>query len=140
MSCAIALALALLAAPEAGAVAATTVPAATARAPLATEPMYADIVRRATALGADLSTPEQVAAKQAFDAKVAEVRAAADEDLPEAIGFVKTSAAKMDRLIGAILKLSREGRRNLVAEPLDMRALLGNVLASLHQQARASGA
>ena len=70
----------------------------------------------------------------------AEVWAAADEDLPEAIGFVKTSAAKMDRLIGAILKLSREGRRNLVAEPLDMRALLGNVLASLRQQARAAGA
>jgi hypothetical protein len=53
MSCAIALALALLAAPEAGAAATTTVPAAVRTAPLAAEPMYADIIRRATALRAE---------------------------------------------------------------------------------------
>lgn len=78
-------------------------------------------------------------ASQGEDAP-AEVRVAADEDLPEAIGFIKASTAKMDRLIGAILKLSREGRRTLTAEPLDMRELLGNVLASLRQQAQAAGA
>lgn len=55
MSCAIALTLALLAAPDAGAVAAANASsnasaAVSARAPLASEPMYADIVRRATAL------------------------------------------------------------------------------------------
>jgi signal transduction histidine kinase len=35
------------------------------------------------------------------------------EDVPEAIGFIRASTEKMDRLINAILKLSREGRRNL---------------------------
>ena len=41
----------------------------------------------------------------------ADVRTASDEDLPEAIRFIQTSTAKMDRLINAILRLSREGRR-----------------------------
>ena len=38
------------------------------------------------------------------------------EDLPEAIGFIRTSTEKMDRLINAILRLSREGRRVLAPE------------------------
>ncbi len=40
----------------------------------------------------------------------------AEEDLPEAIRFIQTSTAKMDRLITAILRLSREGRRVLTPE------------------------
>ncbi len=65
---------------------------------------------------------------------------AAHEDIPESIGFIKTSAAKMDRLIGAILKLSREGRRVLSAEPVAMRPLLEGIAASLQHQADARGA
>jgi hypothetical protein len=56
MSCAIALALTLLAAPEAAAAApvAVAAPAAsTVTANLAREPMYADIIRRATTLNAE---------------------------------------------------------------------------------------
>ena len=49
---------------------------------------------------------------------------AAREDLPEAIGFIRTSTQKMDRLINAILRLSREGRRPITPEKLDMTALL----------------
>jgi len=45
------------------------------------------------------------------------------EDLPEAIGFIRTSTQKMDRLINAILRLSREGRRAITPEKLDMGAL-----------------
>ena len=56
---------------------------------------------------------------------------AAREDLPEAIGFIRTSTAKMDRLINAILKLSREGRRVLAPEQLDMTALVGGIRDSL---------
>ncbi|RZI39179.1 histidine kinase, partial [Herbaspirillum sp. HC18] len=33
------------------------------------------------------------------------------EDFSEALGFIKSSIAKMDRLISAILNLTREGRR-----------------------------
>jgi signal transduction histidine kinase len=40
-----------------------------------------------------------------------DARTAAFEDFPEAIGFIRSSTRKMDGLINAILKLSREGRR-----------------------------
>ncbi|HMI20370.1 MAG TPA: CHASE3 domain-containing protein [Sphingomonas sp.] len=56
-----------------------------------------------------------------------DARIAAREDLPEAIGFIRTSTNKMDRLINAILRLSREGRRPIAPERLDMSALFQNV-------------
>ena len=62
------------------------------------------------------------------------------EDMPEAIGFIRASTEKMDRLINAILKLSREGRRNLSPETLDMTAMTQNIADSVHHQTDASGA
>lgn len=59
---------------------------------------------------------------------------AANADLPEAIGFVRASTGKMDRLINAILKLSREGRRELRPEPIDLHALFSAVAASVQHQ------
>ena len=46
----------------------------------------------------------------------------------------------MDRLINAILRLSREGRRNLSPEPVAMATLVGGIIASLKQQTDARGA
>jgi signal transduction histidine kinase len=57
------------------------------------------------------------------------------EDVPEALGFIKTSTSKMDRLISAILKLSREGRRNLTPEPIAMKKLLEGIAATLKHRA-----
>jgi signal transduction histidine kinase len=68
------------------------------------------------------------------------VRTASEEDLPEAIRFIQTSTAKMDRLINAILRLSREGRRVLTPESLDMKALLANVIDSVRHQASVADA
>ncbi len=65
---------------------------------------------------------------------------AVDEDLPEALGFIRTSTEKMDRLINSILELSRQGRRTLKPEMLDMEQLVGNIVASLHQRAEEAGA
>ena len=65
----------------------------------------------------------------------AEVAAAANDDIPEAIRFIKASTAKMDRLIGAILRLSREGRRVLTPERLDMRQVLEGIADTLQHQA-----
>ena len=62
------------------------------------------------------------------------------QDFDEAITFIKASIAKMDRLINAILKLSREGRREFRREAVDMNVLLGSVSASLAHQADAAGA
>ncbi len=69
-----------------------------------------------------------------------DVRLASTEDLPEAIRFIQTSTSKMDRLITAILRLSREGRRVLAPERLDMVALVGGVFDSVRHQADQAGA
>lgn len=54
-------------------------------------------------------------------------KAAISSDLPESIGFIRTSTQKMDGLIKAILKLSREGQRVLSPERID----LGNFFDSI---------
>jgi signal transduction histidine kinase len=68
------------------------------------------------------------------------VKAAVREDIPEAIGFIRTSTQKMDRLINAILKLSREGRRTITAERLDMDRLAQAVADSLRHRLDEKGA
>lgn len=70
----------------------------------------------------------------------AEVRNAALEDLPEAIGFIRSSTRKMDGLINAILRLSREGRRELKPERIALDALLRSIADSIqHQVVEAGG-
>ncbi|MNS98771.1 Phytochrome-like protein cph1 [compost metagenome] len=61
------------------------------------------------------------------------------EDVPEAVGFIRASTAKMDRLINAILKLSREGRRALTPEVLPMTAVVQSIADSLHHQVVENG-
>jgi signal transduction histidine kinase len=56
------------------------------------------------------------------------------EDIPEAVGFIRASTEKMDRLINAILKLSREGRRTLTPETLDMTAMVRRIADSVAHQ------
>ena len=70
----------------------------------------------------------------------AERRAIVQQDLPEALGFIRASTSKMDRLINAILKLSREGRRKLAAEEIDVAGLVAAQSASLTQQLEARDA
>ena len=62
------------------------------------------------------------------------------EDVPESIGFIRSSTKKMDRLINAILQLSRQGRRTLSPEPLDMAIVAQVVIDSLETLAREKGA
>ena len=52
----------------------------------------------------------------------------------EALRFIKASTSKMDRLINAILKLSREGRRVLTPERLDMAQVFGGLVESMRHQ------
>jgi PAS domain S-box-containing protein len=63
-----------------------------------------------------------------------------DSDLGEALGFIKAAVNRMEALIAAILKLSREGRRQFMPEPLDMTALLRSVADAQRHQAEAAGA
>ena len=60
-----------------------------------------------------------------------DARFAAKEDLPEAIGFIRSATQKMDRLINAILALSRQGRRVLTPEMLPMDAVIADIAGNL---------
>jgi signal transduction histidine kinase len=61
------------------------------------------------------------------------------EDIPEAIGFIRSSTRKMDGLINAILKLSREGRRILKPERFQLDAILQLAADSVHHQLNEAG-
>jgi signal transduction histidine kinase len=61
------------------------------------------------------------------------------QDFSEALGFIKSSIAKMDRLITAILNLTREGRREFEPARIDTRELIEGIVATVaHQAAEAN--
>jgi signal transduction histidine kinase len=61
-------------------------------------------------------------------------------DFDEAIHFIKTSIAKMDGLINAILKLSRAGRRDLTIQRIDLNDLVEVISADFRHRIKESGA
>jgi signal transduction histidine kinase len=78
------------------------------------------------------------ALKNFFENETGETRHAAREaaltGLPEAVKFIRSSTGKMDRLINAILKLSREGKRELIPERVDLNKIFETIAASLKHQ------
>ncbi|WP_417309406.1 sensor histidine kinase [Devosia sp.] len=83
-----------------------------------------------------LISPDEAVSEDGME----QARLAATEDLPEAIQFIRSSTNKMDGLINAILKLSREGRRTLKAEPIDLEEMLENAGSAIaHQLADGEG-
>lgn len=69
-----------------------------------------------------------------------QARIAATVDVPEAIEFIRSSTRKMDTLINAILKLSREGRRQMQPERIDLRRIIeAGAAAVRHQLVEANG-
>jgi len=65
----------------------------------------------------------------------AEERAILDEsfakDVPEALGFIRASVEKMDKLTSAILDLSRIGRRHYKQEKVDVDAMIKRCIDTL---------
>ena len=57
------------------------------------------------------------------------------QDFSEALGFIKSSIAKMDRLISAILNLTREGRREFEPVRIDTRELIEAIVTTVAHQA-----
>jgi signal transduction histidine kinase len=76
---------------------------------------------------------------EGWQAPDAATRLAIEEDLPESIGFIRTSTQKMDRLINAILNLSRQGRRTLAPETLDLRVVVRGIVGSLQHRIDETG-
>lgn len=97
-------------------------------------------------------TSELQAAGQALERQIEAIEAGAPaladaeavrairEDVPEAIGFIRASTAKMDSLINAILRLSREGRRNLSVEKIDMNQAVAAMTDAVNHQVQEVGA
>jgi len=54
-----------------------------------------------------------------------------NERIPSSLDFIKASSRKMDALVNALLRLSRAGRVTLSLQPLDMDAMLRDIVASL---------
>ncbi len=77
--------------------------------------------------------PESAAAKP----RLAEVL---NTRMPEALGFLLGSAARMDGLINSLLKVSRLGRAELSPAPLDMNAFIAELAAGMDFQIREAGA
>jgi signal transduction histidine kinase len=69
----------------------------------------------------------------------AQVKAIAEEDMPEALGFIRSSTRKMDGLIHAILRISREGQRRLQPEPIDLSDVIETTRAAIHHQLTEAG-
>ena len=80
----------------------------------------ASLVAAAEARAPELVTPD--------------ARTAIAEDMPEAIGFIRSSTDRMDRLINAILRISREGRRSLTPESVDLNELFARILPTVQHQ------
>jgi signal transduction histidine kinase len=57
------------------------------------------------------------------------------EEFTEALGFIKASIAKMDRLINAILQLSRAGRREFTPREIDLAVLVKTLAGDVAHRA-----
>ncbi|WP_051356938.1 sensor histidine kinase [Azorhizobium doebereinerae] len=57
-----------------------------------------------------------------------------DKDFEEAFGFIKASITKMDRLINAILELSRQGRKEFVPTAVNMTEMVEAIAATMAHQ------
>lgn len=63
-----------------------------------------------------------------------------EADFDEALNFIKASISKMDRLITAVLTISREGNRVLEPVRIDMNELFQSIASAVAHQAQEAGA
>jgi signal transduction histidine kinase len=100
------------------------------------EQLRDDIFKRIAALGraAAQASLVPVAAGEIEPALEGEDRQLS-QDFTEALGFIKSSIAKMDRLITAILNLTREGRREFEPVRIDTRELIEAIATTVAHQA-----
>ncbi len=68
---------------------------------------------------------------QLDDEQRSTVTTAIEADIPEALGFIEFSVARVDEFMNAVLRLSRLSRRELRFQPVDMEALVHEVLETL---------
>jgi signal transduction histidine kinase len=87
---------------------------------------------------AGLSAPQVVAAGADAgppDASLSAEDRQLSQEFDESLSFIKSSIGKMDRLIAAILTLTREGRREFRPERIDVRELIEGIAGTVAHQA-----
>jgi signal transduction histidine kinase len=101
------------------------------------EELRGDIFKRIAALARAKTSAPPVPdnATDSADAFLEGTDKQLSEDFTEALGFIKSSIGKMDRLISAILNLTREGRREFQPVRIDTRELIEGVVATVAHQA-----
>jgi signal transduction histidine kinase len=102
------------------------------------EELRGDIFKRIAALARQQSDAPQQAPDNATDTAEPALEGTdkqLSEDFTEALGFIKSSIGKMDRLISAILNLTREGRREFKPERIDTRELIEAIVSTVAHQA-----
>jgi signal transduction histidine kinase len=100
------------------------------------EELRGDIFRRIATLGRSAASGEPAPALAAGVEPVLEGEdRQLSEGFAEALGFIKSSIAKMDRLITAILNLTREGRREFEPVRIDTRELIEAIVTTVAHQA-----
>jgi signal transduction histidine kinase len=98
------------------------------------EELRTDIFKRIAMLARASDSPVAVDAHEVEPILEGEDRQLS-QDFTEALGFIKSSIAKMDRLITAILNLTREGRREFEPVRIDTRELIEAIVATVAHQA-----
>jgi signal transduction histidine kinase len=68
------------------------------------------------------------------------IRATVEEELPEALSFIRSSTQRMDALITAILKISREGQRRVQPEHIQLDKMIEASLAAIKHRLDEAGA
>jgi signal transduction histidine kinase len=99
------------------------------------EQLRADIFKRIATLGGGAGSPPAPAASGDSEPVLQGKDKQLSQDFSEALGFIKSSIAKMDRLITAILTLTREGRREFEPVRINTRELTEAVVATVAHQA-----
>jgi signal transduction histidine kinase len=99
------------------------------------EELRHDIFRRIATLGRAAAASPEPAVSIGAEPVLEGADQQLSQDFSEALTFIKSSIAKMDRLISAILNLTREGRRQFEPVPIDMRLLIEGIVATLAHQA-----
>lgn len=101
--------------------------------------IFGRMARYSRAASADPQVPEPVGTEVQSVALSPEDKQLS-EDFTEALGFIKSSIGKMDRLISAILKLTREGRREFSPVGIDMNDLVRDIVNGMAHQVTEAGA
>ncbi|NEW86470.1 histidine kinase [Rhodopseudomonas sp. WA056] len=100
------------------------------------EELRSDIFRRIATLSREVAGKQSAAnADSDGEPELEPADRQLSEDFTEALGFIKSSIGKMDRLISAILNLTREGRRQFQPVRIDTRELIENIASTVAHQA-----